>query len=433
MEMSLVTSAPTAHLLERVRARMLHRCLLILLLVGFQPASWSHPFLNNTWQVLAESNRLAMRVTATLREVSVIQGLPLDRLKDLPALQNAASNHADYVSSHLRVELGGHLLPIEILDHQLLLDSSSEPEDSATYPDQTHVAYDLECRLPESATNGTVQVRFGHRTLEGHSYAPGIAWDPFYVLLVADRDRRSLGQGVVRMGSPVAVMIPVPASATGTVPSPLASDPGPARPPADLPTVPGIDAFGSFLRHGLHHVLTGYDHLLFLAALALATTTWKRLLGIIGIFTLAHSITVTLAAVGWVRLPPSIVEPVIAGSIVFVALQNVLAPSQASGIGRLAVAFGFGLVHGLGFAGGLRESLTDSPPASLALVILAFCIGVELGHLAVGAPLFGILRALRRTPPSESVTPTVTGIERWGSVGVALGGSWFLWAALRSI
>lgn len=412
---------------------MLHRFLLILLVVGFQPASWSHPFLNNTWQVLAESNRLAMRVTATLREVSVIQGLPLDRLKDLPALQNAASNHAAYVSTHLRVEFGGQPQPIEILDHQLLLDSSSEPEDSATYPDQTHVAYDLECRLPESATDGTVQVRFGHRTLEGHSYAPGIAWDPFYVLLVADRDRRSLGQGVVRMGSPVGVVIPVTATPMTTASAAHSTQPSANQRHGELPATPGMQAFGSFLRHGLHHVLTGYDHLLFLAALALATTTWKRLLGIIGIFTLAHSITVTLAAMGWVRLPPSIVEPVIAGSIVLVALQNVLAPAHAKGAGRLAVAFAFGLVHGLGFAGGLRESLTDSPPASLALVILAFCLGVELGHLAVGAPLFGILRALRRPIPAESVTPTVTGLERWGSVGVAVGGFWFLWAALISI
>jgi len=393
----------------------------------------SHPFLNNTWQVLVESNRLAMRVTATLREVSVIQGLRPERLIDLPTLQNAASNHAHYVSSHLRVELGGQALPIEILDHQLLLDSSSEPEDSATYPDQTHVAYDLECRLPAAATNGATQVRFGHRTLEGHSYAPGISWDPFYVLLVADRDRRSLGQGVVRMGSPVGVMIPVLANPTATAPPSHATETGPALKPGDLPAVPGIEAFGSFLRHGLHHVLTGYDHLLFLAALTLASRSWKRLLGIIGTFTLAHSITVTLAAIGWVRLPPSMVEPIIAGSIVFVALQNVLAPARAAGTGRLGVAFAFGLVHGLGFAGGLREALGDSPPVSLAVTILAFCLGVELGHLAVGAPLFGIIRALRSPTPPEIPIPTVTGLERWGSVAVALGGSWFLWAALRSI
>lgn len=418
--------------------RLLHGLLLALLLLPL--SAGAHPFLNNTWQVLAESNRLAMRVTATLREVAVIQGLAPGQLTNLPALRNAVSNHAAYVASHLLVDIGGEAMPLEILDHQLLLEDSTEPEDSEKYPDLTHAAYDLECRFPSNAksTPGPLRARFRHRTLDGHNYAPGIPWDPFYVLLVADSNRRSLGQDIVRLNASVTIDLPpiaTPSPANAT--SPPAPDPATntasasiEHPPA---TAPGFAAFGPFLRHGLHHVLTGYDHLLFLAALALASRSWRRLLAIIGIFTLAHSITVTIAALGWVRMPPSIVEPVIAGSIVFVALQNVLAPKGAAGSSRLVVAFGFGLVHGLGFAGGLREVLEQSPTSSLAITILAFCIGVELGHLAVGAPLFGIFQALRKPAPEPPATPGVTPLERWSSVAVAAGGAWFLWAALRSI
>ena len=86
-------------------------------------------------------------------------------------------------------------------------------------------------------------------------------------------------------------------------------------------------------RHGIAHILTGYDHLLFIAALALAVTSFWELFKIIAIFTLAHTITLTLAVFDVVRLPSQIVEPIIAASIVFVALQNVFWPGTSRGAG----------------------------------------------------------------------------------------------------
>ncbi len=403
----------------------------------------AHPFLNNTWQVLVEEKRLVMRTTATLREVSVVQGMPAGGWTNLPVLMNAVSNHAAYVTEHLRVDLNGARLPIECLDFQLLLEDSIEPEDSDKYPDLTHVAYDLECVLPTGAALATAEAAFSHRTLEGRDYAPGIPWDPFYVLLVADGERRSLGQAVLRRGSPAKVRLQTAATPTGTSPAPD-KPAGSSRgiPAGSMPALSATETFGSFLRHGLHHVVTGYDHLLFLVALALAAGTWGRLMAIIGVFTVAHSITVTLAALGWVMLPAWFVEPVIAGSIVFVGLQNILSPAHARGRFRLAVAFGFGLIHGMGFAGGLREVISEGPTGSLAVTVLAFCLGVELGHLAVGAPLFGILRALRAptvdpgpngSPGAEAAAAPVTGLVRWASLAVAVGGAWYLWLALRAI
>jgi len=108
----------------------------------------------------------------------------------------------------------------------------------------------------------------------------------------------------------------------------------------------------------------------------------------------------------------------------------------------LAVAFGFGLIHGMGFAGGLRELISEGPTGALALTVLAFCLGVELGHLAIGGPLFGILRALRAptgvpapngSPGAKAAVAPVTGLVRWTSLAVALGGAWYLWLALRAI
>lgn len=443
--------------LAGVVARPLPWLLLAVVFCGWLCPAHAHPFLQNRWQVVvAESNRLAMRATVTLREVAVIQGLKPAQLVQPAALVGALSNHAAYVTEHLHVTAGGARLPIEVLDFNLLVDEvGMSPEDEA--PERRHAAYDLEVQLPD--TGRPVRLRFAHDVLKGLSFAPGISWDVSHVLAVTDPLRRILGEGVVRIGQDVEVTLdavgkaPVPsahaAGSTTTTPgaSTLASKnamaPGlaPAMPAQVAPDEAGptVSGFVGFLRHGLHHVAIGYDHQLFLAALTLAAGTWRRLLGIIGVFTVAHSITVTLSAMGWLSLPSWIVEPVIAGSIVVVGLQNLLAPGQARGHGRLGLAFGFGLIHGLGFAGGLADALGNASGARLAVPIVAFCLGVELAHLAFGAPMFGILKAIERhgADAGASASPSPGGrlwvqVQRWGSLLVSAGGAWYLWAALRN-
>ena len=110
----------------------------------------------------------------------------------------------------------------------------------------------------------------------------------------------------------------------------------------------------AFFRLGVEHILTGYDHLLFLFALLLRGGRLRSLIGIVTAFTVAHSITLALAVpIGVVVIPPAIVEPVIALSIAYVALENIVHRQAASG--RWLVSFVFGLVHGFGFAGVLLE------------------------------------------------------------------------------
>jgi hypothetical protein len=185
----------------------------------------------------------------------------------------------------------------------------------------------------------------------------------------------------------------------------------------------------AFVRHGITHILTGYDHLLFVGALVLAIVNLWDLVKVIGAFTLAHTITLTLAALDVFRLPGSIVEPMIAASIVFVAAQNLFWPKQSRGGSRLLVAFLFGLFHGLGFASGLLEAISSLRAAGAAVAIAAFSLGVEIGHQLVVLPAFCALHLLRRAHAGTHRHDRL--VQRYGSAVISLGGMIYLVAALR--
>jgi len=132
----------------------------------------------------------------------------------------------------------------------------------------------------------------------------------------------------------------------------------------------------SFIRLGVEHILTGYDHLLFLLALLVGASSLWRVLSIVTAFTLAHSITLSLAVTGAVRAPSAIVEPLIAATILWVAVENIRGETRLWH--RFAITFLFGLVHGLGFADALIELALSGWPLVRALV--GFNLGVELGQ-----------------------------------------------------
>jgi hydrogenase/urease accessory protein HupE len=164
--------------------------------------------------------------------------------------------------------------------------------------------------------------------------------------------------------------------------------------------------FFAWLRLGVEHILSGYDHLLFLFSLLLVSSDLRGLLAVISTFTLAHATTLVLAATGLWALPPSIVEPLIALSIGCVALDNIRAPGRPA---RRAVVFAFGLIHGFGFAGALRELGLDALDNAPAL--LAFNLGVELGQLALAAICVPALRHCARHPAwRRRVVPAVSGV-----------------------
>ncbi len=163
---------------------------------------------------------------------------------------------------------------------------------------------------------------------------------------------------------------------------------------------------GSFFPLGIEHILTGYDHLLFLLALILRGGGLWSLLKIITAFTIAHSITLALAALDLVVLPSATVEAIIALSIAYVALENLLPRYAVSR--RWTVSFIFGLMHGFGFSAVLRE--IGLPKENLLLSLLNFNLGVEAGQLAVVLLAVPILMRLRARPWEPRLVAIISGV-----------------------
>jgi len=147
-----------------------------------------------------------------------------------------------------------------------------------------------------------------------------------------------------------------------------------------------------FVALGIEHILTGYDHLVFLLGLLIAGTGFKDITRIITSFTAAHSITLALSTLDFVRISPALVEPLIAISIVYVGLENILRRDLKW---RWLLTFAFGLVHGFGFASALRDVGIGSGSA-VALPLVSFNVGVELGQLSVALVALPIIWRLRR-------------------------------------
>lgn len=152
----------------------------------------------------------------------------------------------------------------------------------------------------------------------------------------------------------------------------------------------------SFLLLGVEHIVTGYDHLLFLAALLLVCKSFKEAAAIVTFFTVAHTFTLTLAALDIITLPSRIVEPAIAASILYVGIENIVGKHRFAW--RAAVTFAFGLVHGLGFAGALRELGLGKSSVGIAWPLTKFTIGLEAGQLVIAAVLLQVLLAMKKRP-----------------------------------
>jgi hypothetical protein len=130
---------------------------------------------------------------------------------------------------------------------------------------------------------------------------------------------------------------------------------------------------------------------------------------------------------GIFRLPAFIVEPLIALSIVFVSLENLIWPQRAHSRIRLALAFGFGLIHGLGFAGGLLEAMSGLPAIGTWIALGAFSLGVEIGHQVVVLPLFGVLALSRHEMPEPARAEWL----RYGTTAISICGAYYFFVAVQ--
>lgn len=174
-----------------------------------------------------------------------------------------------------------------------------------------------------------------------------------------------------------------------------------------------------FIPAGIYHIFTGPDHVLFIIGLLLMGGTLVRLLSIVTAFTIAHSITLSLAALSIINPSPRVIEPAIALSIIYVGIDNLMV-GKTGRDARAWIAFFFGFVHGFGFAGVLREF--GLPRAALGWSLFSFNFGVEIGQACIVVVAAFLLAAIRKRSEAASRRVLIG-----GSVCVSLAGTyWFI-------
>jgi hydrogenase/urease accessory protein HupE len=182
---------------------------------------------------------------------------------------------------------------------------------------------------------------------------------------------------------------------------------------------------------GIEHILTGFDHLLFVLALVILVKGVRRLIATVTAFTLAHSLTLAAATLGWVHVPGPPVEAAIALSIVFVAAEIVHGRQGMEGLTERfpwIVAFTFGLLHGFGFASALSE--VGLPQTAIPVALLFFNFGVEIGQLLFITFVFAVIALARRVMRRFAVPqPAWT----WGVPPYAIGGVAAFWSIQRIV
>jgi HupE / UreJ protein len=338
------------------------------------PLALAHPLSQGSLDIDRMPGRLQVRARVPVEEVFLAS--------PAATLDEAWKEHGGYFLEHFRISADGQELSGRIT--------------GITEADPDHVVYDIDYPVRDDVR--VLSLR--QDLLNELSYAPGNPWEATFVVRVRDQGTL-VHEGLLLLSKePLAIA---------------------------SPDRPGM--FAEYVRHGITHILGGYDHLLFVAALALGARSFRDLLLVIGMFTLAHSITLTLSVFDVVRLSGRIVEPMIAASIVFVAATNVFRPEHSRGRTRLAVAFFFGLFHGLGFAGGLLDAMSGMSGAAVGLAIVAFSLGVEIGHQVVVLPLFVGIRLVRAASTRHEIGALRT--LRYGSALISVAGLFYLYSALR--
>jgi hypothetical protein len=175
----------------------------------------------------------------------------------------------------------------------------------------------------------------------------------------------------------------------------------------------------TFVPAGVHHILIGPDHILFLVGLLLLGGGWWPLLRIVTAFTVGHSVTLSLAALNVVTPPATVIEPAIALSIVFVGADNLLVGTSGRDV-RAWIALAFGLVHGFGFANVLREF--GLPAEALGWSLFSFNLGVEIGQLLIVVGIAAALAFVRQRNQAAAQRVAFAG----SLVVIAAGAYWFV-------
>jgi hydrogenase/urease accessory protein HupE len=174
---------------------------------------------------------------------------------------------------------------------------------------------------------------------------------------------------------------------------------------AALIDAPILQQIGSFVGLGIEHILTGYDHILFLVSLLMLGGGLRYLLKVVTAFSISHSITLTLAVLNIISVPSRWVEIFIALSIAYIAAENLW--RKEPNLARWQLAFGFGLIHGLGFSSALQE--LELPRNNLAVSLVSFSAGIEIGQISIVLLTYLCLSYLRKFPWDLTIRRLISG------------------------
>jgi hypothetical protein len=362
--------------------------ILALLLTLLCPPAWAHKPSDSYLTLRGEPDAISVRWDIALRDLDYVLQLDRDGNGELTwgEVRQRSTDIEKLALGRLALSSQGAPCPLEPAA-ALMLDRHS---------DGTYAVLSLRAACPRLA--GAVQVRYA-------------------LLFDVDPTHRGLVQWTPAGAAAPQALVFAAESATQDL---------------QLTAPSGWETLRQYIAEGVWHIWIGFDHILFLIALLLPAVLVRRdrrwaptgnlraaavdVLKVVTAFTVAHSITLSLAVLGVVSLPSRIVESVIAASVVVAALNNLRGTVDRK---RWVMAFVFGLVHGFGFAPVLAD--LGLPQGALALALVGFNVGVELGQLAIVAIFLPVAFLLRATPFYR------IGVLRFGSLAVALlAGWWFV-------
>ena len=318
-----------------------------MLAAGRAEVAFGHQTNLSTSKVLLEDRWAHYALSVSAHDLAVAIGIETDLVTPVPraAFEMRAGDVVEYVGHRIIVEGDGKRCPLEVSELGLQ-------------------------RLPE-----TVEIKLafscGHRPSTLHIH--------YHVFFDIDPKHRAIGS-----------------ISDGANQEEFIFEPG-LNDLAYTPASPSErnvwEQWARFFLLGLDHIAGGYDHLLFLLVLIIGSTGIAKVVAIVTAFTLAHTVTLTLAWLDLVALPDKLVEVAIALSVAYIAAENL---SGRRATQRWIVAFAFGLLHGFGFAGALRE--ITLPGDAMLITLAAFNLGVEFGQLFVVAAVFPLQRMASRKP-----------------------------------
>jgi hydrogenase/urease accessory protein HupE len=359
----------------------------LLLIIFFCGTAYAHPVAQGGISIIRDDHSLTVQLRVSTEQIAVWNSYNADDLGDNE--EAILKSHAAYLRKHFKLRISGEEIEIP----ELFPKDNSASETSMR-------GFSMVINHPELKSRcwPDCSVELYQDFLHEFEYAPGNKWEAIFAVEEPGG------------GSPLLLrsMQWLAISEYGEK-STLA------------------DTFKNFFGHGLHHIMSGYDHLLFISALILGAASFWRMVVAVTFFTLAHTITLILSVLRIIVVPQDIVEPIIAASIIVVALLNF---SKRSRRISYIPAFCFGLFHGLGFAQGLIESLADIPNVVLTSALLGFSIGIEFGHQIVIIALFGLLYFIRklRGPGVSEITPIY--LRNIFSIAIALAGVFYFMTAI---